>query len=187
MNQHWQVWYGGLPKDQVNAIIDTCKSYPIQEATIGDGVVASNEEFRRSDIRWINPHTEPNIVNMLWYHASEANRAAFGFHIDYLGEIQFTEYHSTNLGKYDWHYDTFWASGRAYDRKLSVVVQLSDPADYDGGDFQFDTGIPQLDQFAVRQQGTILVFPSFLTHRVTPVTRGTRRSLVSWIEGPKFR
>lgn len=187
MNQHWQVWYGGLSTDQVTAIIDTCNKYPVAEATIGDVAATSNQAYRRSDVRWINPLVEDNLTNMLWYHALEANRAAFGFHIDYLSEIQFTEYHASNQGKYDWHIDTFWANNRTYDRKVSIVVQLTDPSEYEGGDFEFDAGTPQIDPVLVRQQGTVIVFPSFLSHRVTPVSRGTRRSLVAWVEGPKFR
>lgn len=188
MNQLWQVWYGTLPKDQTNTIVDLCSKYPIQPATIGDvQTVSEDSEFRRSDVRWINHSKETELTDTIWYYVREANRNAFGFDVDYLTEIQFTEYHSTNLGKYDWHVDTFWANSRCYDRKLSVTIQLSDSSEYEGGDFQFDPTMPQMDPVAVRAKGTVIVFPSFLSHRVTPVTRGTRRSLVAWAEGPKFR
>jgi PKHD-type hydroxylase len=74
-----------------------------------------------------------------------------------------------------------------HDRKLSLIIQLTDPSEYEGGDFQFDSDIPQPDPAEIKQRGTVIVFPSFLRHRVTPVTSGVRRSLVSWVEGPKFR
>lgn len=187
MNQMWQAWYQGLNDGQVQNIINACKKYPIQDATIGDSTVVQDNDYRRSEIRWINSFLEKELVDLIWYYVREANRAAFGFDIDYMTEIQYTEYHAKNLGKYDWHVDTFWANPRCYDRKLSVTIQLTDGYEYQGGDFQFDPSIPALDPLAARKKGTILVFPSFLSHRVTPVTQGTRSSLVAWVEGPKFR
>ena len=84
-------------------------------------------------------------------------------------------------GHYGWHMDV--GQGVVSTRKLSISVQLSDPADYDGGELEFlasgDCG--------PRTQGTLIAFPSFLVHRVRPVTRGTRWSLVSWVAGPSFR
>jgi PKHD-type hydroxylase len=70
---------------------------------------------------------------------------------------------------------------------MSIVIQLTDPSEYEGGDFEIDSQYPQLPKEEIREKGSVLVFPSFIPHRVTPVTKGVRRSLVSWIEGPKFR
>ena len=74
-------------------------------------------------------------------------------------------------------------------RKLSMTIQLSDPDDYEGGDFVFNVNqIGQSpDREQLRKKGTVLVFPSFIMHGVKPVTKGTRKSLVSWIEGPTWR
>ena len=69
-------------------------------------------------------------------------------------------------------------------RKLSIVIQLSDPKDYDGGDFEFfDEG----GNGKFRGKGSVLVFPSVHMHRVTEVTSGVRYSLVSWAEGLRWR
>lgn len=68
-------------------------------------------------------------------------------------------------------------------RKLSFVVQLSDPGLYDGGDVEFAAGGDR----ANRTQGTITIFPSYKPHRVAPVTRGTRYALVGWVHGNAFR
>ena len=70
-------------------------------------------------------------------------------------------------------------------RKLSLSVQLTDPADYDGGDLEFVNHLGNEDEF--RKQGSIIVFPSYLSHRVTTVTRGARRSMIAWVFGPPFR
>ena len=79
-------------------------------------------------------------------------------------------------------------------RKLSLVVQLSDPADYDGAELELfqvhaDAGDDELATFRAQStaQGTVVVFPSFEYHRVTPLRSGMRHSLVSWVSGPPFR
>lgn len=187
MNQLWQVWYNGITNSIADQLITDCEKYPIVNATIGDLQYNSNDSHRRSDIRWVDHNQSSWVKNLLWHYAEEANRTAFGFDINYLREIQYTTYKADNLGKYDWHHDTFWANPRAFDRKVSIVIQLSDGAEYEGGDFQFDSEIPAPDATLLRNRGAVVVFPSFLIHQVTPVTRGTRRSLVSWAEGPKFR
>ena len=188
MNQMWQIWYTGASDETVNSIIQECETYPVSNATVGDtGSSIVDNQYRQSDLRWIDSVKSSWIKDILWNYAEEANRNAFGFDINYLKEIQYTTYRSDNNGKYDWHCDTFWANSRMFDRKLSIVMQLSDGNDYEGGDFQFDSGIPAPDAVQIRNRGVVIVFPSFLSHRVTPVTQGVRNSLVAWIEGPKFR
>jgi PKHD-type hydroxylase len=70
-------------------------------------------------------------------------------------------------------------------RKLSFTLQLSDPADYDGGELQLMNS--KKPTIASREQGYVMVFPSYTLHEVTPVTRGTRYSLVSWVTGKPFK
>jgi len=70
-------------------------------------------------------------------------------------------------------------------RKLSVTVQLSDEDSYEGGDLQFM--INNRIENAPRKKGTVIVFPSFILHRVTEVTKGKRNSIVGWLSGPPFR
>ena len=86
-------------------------------------------------------------------------------------------------GHYDWHQD--FGGGESSQRKLSVVIQMTDPSEYDGcrlelhNETAFDPG--------VIGQGSMIVFPSWAVHRVTPITRGQRRALVSWVAGTPFR
>jgi PKHD-type hydroxylase len=122
-----------------------------------------------------------------------ANLNAFQFDLTYFKEIQFTEYTAQQEGKYDWHEDLTWTKNGPSRRKLSIVVQLSDPADYKGGLLELDRstvgdgdGMTPSER-QLRSRGTAIVFPSFVKHRVTPVLQGKRHSLVSWYEGPPFR
>jgi PKHD-type hydroxylase len=70
-------------------------------------------------------------------------------------------------------------------RKLSCVLQLSDAADYDGGDLQLNNGSQIIT--VPKEKGTITFFSSFTLHRVTPVTRGKRQTLVTWLSGPNLK
>jgi len=187
MNQIWQYWKGGLSNEQIEHIIEVGNSQPAAEAGLGFDGSTFNNQYRSSEIRWIPTSLSPTITDTLWYFAHVANKNAFGFNITYLNDIQYTTYHATENGKYDWHHDTFWANPTTFDRKISIVIQLTDPSEYDGGDFEIDRQFPALPAQEIRTKGTVLAFPSFISHRVTPVTRGVRRSLVCWIEGPKFR
>jgi PKHD-type hydroxylase len=189
MNQLWQYWQSQLTSDFIDQIINIGEQYPIANAGLGFDGSTGNDNYRSSEIRWIDPNNSSSkfITDMLWYFAKEANKNAFGFDIDYLPDIQYTKYTADDSGKYDWHCDTFWANPTTYDRKISIVIQLTDPSEYEGGEFQLDPQYAQLPADTIKQKGTVIVFPSFLNHRVTPITKGTRRSLVSWIQGPKFR
>lgn len=189
MNQHWQYWKAALSDGDIEYIKSCGEAAPVANAGLGFHGDGNNPDYRSSEIHWLNTRLpiHNNITEMLWYFAREANKNAFGFNIDTLSDIQYTKYNATENGHYDWHYDTFWANPTAYDRKLSIVVQLSDPTEYTGGDFEIDVQLPQPSADEIKIRGTVIVFPSFFLHRVTPVTAGTRCSLVSWIQGPKFR
>ena len=130
----------------------------------------------------------PEIFEVLYDKALLANHDSFGFLVDRVGEVQFATYISSKKSKYTWHMDTVWANNKEYDRKLTVIVQLTDPSEYKGGLFEFkDYTWTEAERLKVSKKGTIIVFPSFMEHRVTEVTEGTRSSLVGWVEGPNFR
>lgn len=184
------MWAANESPTNVESIIKIGKqAQPIQAAMgfSGDG---TSSDHRVSEIAWIHPRSvieTGTIKDLLMDYVNVANRNAFGFDISYLNDIQFTTYDSSVQGKYDWHVDTFWGNPTTFDRKLSVVIQLSDPESYVGGDFQFDPQYQQPDYNLLRKKGTVLVFPSVLPHRVTPLSSGIRHSLVAWVEGPKFK
>lgn len=149
-------------------------------------------------MRWI-PHPlddqENDGFGHLWSLVERrilvANRNAFGVDCSFMQAMQFTTYHGDEEGFFDWHMDTFFAEhNRRRDycmhRKLTMILQLSDPNSYEGGALEIKANPPP-DAEEIRRQGAMIVFPSFTQHRLTPVTRGVRHSLVAWMEGPYWR
>ncbi len=144
-----------------------------------------NLDHRRSTIRWLSPNgIHRDIHDTIMEYVRLSNRDNFGFDLWGISELQFTEYHGTQDGHFGWHHDVDFLNQSPFDRKLSVVIQLSDPSSYQGGLFDF-FNLPNPTGFEI--QGSLMVFPSFYPHRVLPVISGTRYSLVAWVEGPKFR
>ena len=188
MNSIWQMWQGGVDPTVCDRIILECEQLQPMEAVIGDGrniEQSLNTQVRRSEVRWAG-HIGW-IKNLVQDFASRANKQAFGFDISFLEDIQYTIYNGTDEGYYDWHFDTFWGNSTAFDRKISLIIQLSNPSEYEGGEFLIDKQYEQPDPMQLKTRGTVLCFPSPIRHTVKPVTSGVRKSLVAWIEGPKFR
>jgi len=178
MRQNWRMWPNGLGKNLIEKIYAKAEKHSPEMATTFN----NNTDVRSSRISWLTG--DPVVHAMLTPFIFEAAEI-MGIDVSINAEIQFTEYHATEGGKYDWHHDVDWNRDDGLDRKLSLTVQLSDPSDYDGGSFEFNE-VEQLPENS-KELGTVVVFPSYLAHRVTPVTRGVRRSLVAWLEGPRWR
>lgn len=141
-----------------------------------------NTDVRKSKISWIRTDVETNIwlFKKLTDVITQVNNNVFNFDIEYIQNLQFTEY---NIGDfYGHHTDIAYESDRS--RKLSFSIQLSDESTYDGGNLKLYCGEP----FTVpRKKSTITIFPSYVLHEVEPVNKGVRYALVGWIVGPKFR
>ena len=100
--------------------------------------------------------------------------------------IQYTEYDAAELGHYDWHQDI--GPGQASARKVSLTVQLSGANEYEGGELQIWNGGDLADaESTPRGAGNVVIFPSYMPHRVSPVTRGIRRSFVLWVGGGHYK
>lgn len=181
MRLNWQMWSGGLSYDNVQHIVSEGVRLQPKEATTFNG---GDNSIRSSKVSWLDQ--DMKIKELLWGYVGAANKAAFGFDILNKSPFQYTEYHASEGGHYDWHTDVNWNGENTLDRKLSVTVQLSDPSEYEGGQFMFnECENPPVE--ASRAKGTVLIFPSYLQHRVLPITSGCRRSLVAWYEGPRWR
>ena len=186
MKNVWEVWTAALSSAECDFIAERAALYAPQTATVGfDETKRDDLAYRSSTVRWLDVGAERSIVDRMMAFVIASNRNNFGVDIVAPFDLQFTEYHGAKQGKYDWHQDVWLESTRPYDRKLSVVIQLSEPAEYSGGAFEFFGLQSPGESFAPR--GSILIFPSFLQHRVLPVQSGLRRSLVSWVEGPRWR
>ena len=174
--QNWQYWHKSA---NVDAILNIASRETVTDATTFGGM---NNEHRRSKIAWLTGDSE--IMSLVWPYVESASKV-MDIVCNGLAEFQYTEYHGTQNAKYDWHHDVDWNNSNGRDRKLSLTIQLSDPSDYEGGHFEFMEVEQPLSES--RDKGTVLIFPSYLQHRVAPVTSGVRKSLVAWFEGPKWQ
>lgn len=201
------VWYyTNLPKEVINIIerdlTETFDSQMIDSRLQGDNL---NKEKRSSKNAWVP--TDHWVGGFVWHYIQRANRENFLYDLRCIdGEcIQFTKYSEGEF--YDWHNDSGLGNcykpvntgsrqdGLSQDfinenielvRKLSFVIQLSDPDDYEGGNLQLldEAGKSYI---VPRQRGTMILFDSRTQHRVLKVTKGVRKSLVGWTVGPRWK
>ncbi len=126
--QNWQMWAGGLSKEDLSIIFNEASKITPQAATTFNNADTS---VRSSDVAWLSGNI--SVQDILWKYVRAANESAFRCKVENICDIQFTEYHANKGGHYDWHIDVNWDGNEARDRKLSVTVQLSDPSEYKGG------------------------------------------------------
>lgn len=153
----------------------------MKQSLVSDGNF--DAKARNSRNSWVDWNQETDwIYQKLTHFILDCNNKVYNFDINgFFENIQFTEYGEGCF--YNYHEDL--GVGHTSIRKLSCVVQLDNESDYDGGELVLFSGNQKLT--ASKKQGTIILFPSYMTHKVTKVTRGTRRSLVTWISGNPFR
>ena len=180
----WHSQPGALSPAQCDDLIGAVQAHDMAEAALVGGTRST--ALRSAKVAWLDDVPAaawvlPTIIS----HVAAANRQIFGFDLTDFGESpQVARYDAAGADHFDWHSDVgsgVWAAKR----KLTIVVQLSDPADYEGGVLQLRPDSQISD--AANLRGTAAIFPSFVLHRVTPVTRGTRWSLTLWAHGPAFR
>jgi len=182
---NWYWFDGGFTDEEITRIERMSSSFNLESATVSDqGIV--NEVMRKSTVGWI-PFDDKYkwIYEKLARMISEANDVLWHFELGELKEqIQYTEYYEDG-GHYDFHLDV-GGGDPLNQRKISITVQLSDGSEYEGGDFQMLRGGIEPETLP-KKKGAVIVFPSYILHRVTPVTAGTRKSLVLWIGGGSYR
>tara|TARA_R110002167_G_scaffold70564_1_gene199185 strand:- start:708 stop:1295 length:588 start_codon:yes stop_codon:yes gene_type:complete len=188
-------FYNAIPTKTIDNIAENCLQEKLFKGVVGGkkSTNASNGfvrdlEIRNSEICFLDSEKHEPLYKHLWKYAIDANKHAYGFNISNIETVQFSLYDSAYKGKYDWHVDTLWTDDNFFHRKISIIVQLSDPSEYKGGQFELHGGEPsKKERKLMNQKGSIITFPSFVTHRVTPVTKGRRLALIAWVEGAKFR
>jgi len=179
----YYAWWDNIFTDEELLSLKNIALYGKDRGVVGN-TGDENKVVRRTKIHWQSPNKDNEwLYTKLSHVISELNRDYFRFDLSEISEpLQFCNYESKEKGHYDWHTDK---TANRQTRKLSLVLQLSNPDDYEGGDLCLKTS-PE-DIVIKKKAGFITVFPSWTLHRVTPVTKGSRQSLVAWVSGPPFR
>lgn len=175
-----------LDSKTCDEIIECAKKIKLNKATVTKEKIYK-PNFRKANICFIPKDNEDfsTVYKYLDNFFHDANSEFFGLNLIRMQNLQFSEYDSTYQGHFDFHRDTIIESKSFYQRKLTLCVQLSDPLTYEGGNFEL--AYTMTDKEDLRKRGTIIIFPSLFYHRITPVTKGIRYSLVAWYEGPKWQ
>jgi len=178
-------------KDELKKIIEISTKISLVDGGVGDGAIGPrvskiNHQKLNENNKWIFDRLNQLIVNV--------NMEFFDYDLIGYDTYQYAEYHMEDAGHYDYHVDIVF-NGQNIDtdavaiqtRKLSISLLLNESGvDFEGGEFYINSG-GTINPIAELKVGTAILFPSFLLHKVAPVTKGIRKSLVVWVTGPKFR
>jgi PKHD-type hydroxylase len=180
-------WEGGFNDQELDWLQHQAKNAQTRgglgEDNIDSGPFA--DQMRRSSVAWIVKDSKTEwLFDKLGHIVSSLNSQFYKFDLTGFGEaIQLANYDHSEQGMYGWHQD--YGGAGTPSRKLSLVLQLTDPSEYEGGNLQIMTEGEPINVH--KQRGMVVLFPSYAVHQVTPVTQGNRQSLVAWITGPEFR
>lgn len=173
-------------KNEVENICKIGESYQKYDALVY-GIKDNNgldTNQRKTTISWI-PSNDPEnhwIFRKITDAIDFANKTHFNFDLTMIESLQYSIYNEGDF--FEYHLDSGNDSAMGV-RKLSFSILLSDPEEYEGGDLNLMFGknptVPK------KTKGMIIFFPSHTLHRVTPITRGTRKALVGWVLGPNFK
>jgi PKHD-type hydroxylase len=179
--ENWAYWNNLFTPDECKTIIEIAYKKPKKIAVVDNGKIRKN--IRKSKVIWLNEQDDLIWAYQKMAHAvNELNNQFFKFDLyGFTEDIQFTEYNSPD-NHYKKHIDK---SINNVIRKLSIVIQLTNPKDYEGGELELY--IENKPTLMGKDQGNLYAFPSYTLHQVKPVTKGTRHSLVAWIGGPNFK
>jgi len=149
------------------------------------GTDTDSYKTNNRDIAYLEPapHTKW-LYDILFPLVLEANQKVFHFDIDVVTDPIHYVIYPTDGGHLDWHMDV--GAHGVNKRKIATTIQLSDPSEYDGGEFEIWFG-GQESVVVPREKGDVICFPAFCMHRVRPITRGERKCMVFWTGGRPFR
>lgn len=176
LNKHFHIFEKALPKEFCKYLIKSIDWDKSDTAKVDKNNHEIDKNARITNIYWeelLSP-----IGCVIQSYIVEANKY-WGYNIQRLEKVQMSQYGLG--GHYDWHMDSK-APVNNEQRKLSISILLND--NFEGGKLEIESN---KDENVLKCQGDIVVFPSFLQHRVLPVTDGTRYTAVSWAYGPTFR
>ena len=168
--------------DVCEQIVKDCKQNILNEASVynyGNKSGREDPKIRKTSVHFIKGK-DNNINELAWHFLREANRIQFNYELTFFQAIQFAEY--KDGGFYEWHQDASGIDPENETRKLSLTLVLSNPDTFEGGELQFYNGGRPLEDM-----GEITAEHSRDFHRVTPVVKGIRHSVVCWCVGPNFK
>ena len=174
-------WESIIPAEICDSIVKSIDWDCNESGKIGGDLTkegAENITFRDTDLVW---QDQLSVAGCILKSFIDMANHVCNWNYDYklMETVQIGRY--KEKGHYTWHRDTANPMN-GLQRKLSGILLLNDPSEFEGGKLEFrDVPSPEL------KKGSIIVFPSFLDHRVTPVTSGVRYTAVSWVVGPTFR
>lgn len=170
--------------EECDRIIALHRVTEMKPAEIGDGTV--DPEIRTTEIGWVPWNDSQNwLYGKLAQVCQSVQSNWYPFILaGFVESLQLTHYRAENSGHYEMHRDM--GTRQMSCRKLSLVVQLSEPDSYEGGNLEI-LGIPGAEKrVSETHRGTVIAFPAYELHRVTRLTKGERWSLVAWVHGPPF-
>lgn len=180
------IWENGFSDRDIEEIISVGEMCQFNQGTIGDMQSPTvNSEIRETEIAWLEPNEQTHwLYKRMTELAARVNFDKFQLDLTEFTPLQYSKY---KVGShYDWHMDSGPNVGAH--RKLSFVLGLTDPEEYEGGELELNvTGNIANATSLKLKKGHLAVFPSYIAHRVTPVTSGQRLTLVGWVIGPKLR
>ena len=170
--------------EQCQLIINAGRSEPVQNGQVGGGAAGVvDTKTRTSHISWIPFNKMPEMYSTLEQIVNKTNNNHFGFEgVKITEQAQYTEYPSG--GFYDWHIDSdIVGMNEPPVRKISMTCLLSHESEFEGGGLELMSD----GKIARPKQGQAIFFASYIRHRVIPITKGTRKSLVMWFGGTPFK
>ena len=169
-------------------------SSKLTKGKVISGTKAKFSNVRKSNIKFFNFKNGAGLADWIFFRLNTViegiNNQYYNFDLNGYDHFQYTVYRGTEKGKYDFHMDTTMNENKTDNdcRKLSMTFLLSEPnKDFKGGEFQINDSEEKNARTIPMNKGDIILFPSFMLHRVKPVTAGVRKSIVVWVLGPKFR
>jgi PKHD-type hydroxylase len=175
---YFWIWDKAIPKDVCESITSYADWSKAKSGTVNNGEeYKENHKIRKTEVLWAGPISVPGCL--VQSYIREANKlAGWNFNLCELEPVQIGKY---EVGShYDWHPDLAKPKD-GLQRKLSCTILLND--DFEGGQLEFEN----VDENPKLEQGSVIIFPSMIKHRVTPVTKGIRYSAVGWMTGPAFK
>lgn len=179
-------WDQAFNEEEVEKIRQTEELQTFQKGVVGNNALKDEnlKEIRDSAVFFM---THDDNTNWLYQKVSNmigtANKDHFLYNVNDFGPMQYTKYKPD--GHYTWHWDVYFGYHNQQ-RKISVVIMLNDPEDYEGGEFEIVHNGNLDDIVSIKpKKGDALFFASWMPHRVKPVISGERNTLVTWVTGPR--